>query len=203
MGVINANAKEASGMNGELSYSFKASAFGAPWEFTLKPEGLEWCVGARTRLLLYKDIRRVRLSFRPVTMQSHRFQAEIWSENMPKIKIASTSWRGIIEQSRQDEVYAAFIVELHRRIAAAGSRVQFLAGMPSIIFWIGLAFFFVAALGLAALTVRAMYRGEWGGALLIGGFLALFAWQVGNYFRRNRPGVYRPEDVPMGVLPRR
>jgi hypothetical protein len=190
-------------MSDELSYSFKASSFGAPWEFTLKPAGLEWSVGMRTGLLRYSEIRQVRLSFRPVTMQSYRFQTEIWSPDMPKISIASTSWRGIVEQTRQDEPYRAFVVELHRRIAAAGARAQFAAGISSIKYWFGLVMFIVIAPGLAALTVRAMRLNEWGAAALVGGFFVLFVWQVGNFFRRNRPGIYTPDNVPESVLPSR
>jgi hypothetical protein len=183
------------------TYSFKASSFGAPWEFKLGPEGIEYAAGFRSGLLRYEQIRRVRLSFRPVTMQTYRFQAEIWSKDFPKIRIASTSWRGIVEQTRQDEPYTAFIVELHRRIAAASVPVQFSTGMPGVVYWIGLAVFVAVSFGLAALAVRAMRMGEWSGAALIGGFLALFLWQLGNFFRRNRPGVYRPESVPDIVLP--
>ncbi len=190
-------------MNNEVSYSFKASSFGAPWEFKLGSEGVEYAAGFRSGVLRYDQIRRVRLSFRPVTMQNHRFQAEIWSKDFPKIRIASTSWRGIVEQVRQDEAYTAFILELHRRIATAGAPVQFSTGTPVIIYWIGLAVFVAVALGLAALTVRAMRSGEWAGAALVAGLFTLFLWQLGNFFRRNRPGIYRPESVPAIVLPRR
>jgi hypothetical protein len=190
-------------MNDEVSYSFKASAFSAPWEFKLKSETLEWRVGRRAGSLRYNDIRRVRLSFRPVTMQSYRFQAEIWCPDVPKISIASASWQGLLEQARQDETFTAFVVELHRRMTATGTRAKFLAGMPIFNFWFGIVFFLVATLGLAALSVRALQLGEWKGAAVIGGFFALFAWQVGNYFRRNWPGVYRPEEVPVAVLPAR
>ena len=189
-------------MSGELSYSFKASAFGAPWEFELRPEGLLWRVGLRSGLIRYDEISRVRLSFRPVTMQSYRFQAEIWSAVMPKFRIASTSWRGIVEQTRQDAAYTAFVVELHRRLAAASKPVHFSTGIPGAAYWAGLAVFVVVALGLAALAVRALRLDEWAGAAFIGGFFALFVWQLGAFFRRNRPGIYRPEDVPDGVLPR-
>jgi hypothetical protein len=189
-------------MSGELSYSYKAASFGAPWEFKLRPEGLELSAGRRGGLLRYDQILRVRLSFRPVTMQSYRFQAEIWSKDFPKIRIASTSWRGIVEQVRQDEAYTAFIVELHRRIATAGAPAQFSTGMPGIVYWIGLAVFVAVALGLAALAVRALRLEEWAGAAVVGGFFALFLWQLGGFFRRNRPGVYRPESVPAIVLPR-
>jgi hypothetical protein len=189
-------------MSGELSYSYKAASFGAPWEFKLRPEGLEWSVGQRGGLLRYDQILHVRLSFRPVTMQSHRFQAEIWSKDFPKIRIASTSWRGIVEQTRQDEAYTAFIVELHRRIADAGATAQFSTGVPGITYWIGVAVFVAVALGLAALTARALRLGEWAGAAVVGGFFALFLWQLGSFFHRNRPGIYWPESVPAIVLPR-
>ena len=33
-------------------------------------------------------------------------------------------------------------------------------------------------------------------------FLALFAWQLGTFFRRNRPGTYGPDALPPEVLPR-
>lgn len=190
-------------MSGELSYSYKPSSFGAPLEFTLKTEGLEWRIGTRSGLVRYDQIRRVRLSFRPVTMQTYRFTADLWSEGIPCIRIASTSWRGIVEQTRQDEAYTAFIVELHRRIAAAGTQPRFSTGVPSVRYWFGLVVFVAVALGLAWLSVRALSLGEWGGVALIGGFFALFLWQLGGFFRRNRPGVYRPDDVPGLVLPRR
>jgi hypothetical protein len=189
-------------MSGELSYSYKASAFGAPSEFKLAAQGIECSAGRRSGLLRYDRIDRVRLSFRPVTMQSYRFQAEIWSKDFPKIRIASTSWRGIVEQTRQDEAYTAFIVELHRRLAAASAPVQFSSGTPAVIYCFGLAVFVAAALGLAALAVQALRLGEWAGAAVVGGFLALFLWQLGSFFRRNRPGTYRPESVPGIVLPR-
>jgi len=190
-------------MSGELSYGYKPSLFGAPLEFELKTEGLQWRIGMRSGLIRYDRIRRVRLSFRPVTMQSYRFMTEIWSEGMPRIRIASTSWRGIVEQERKDEAYCAFIVELHRRIAAAGTKTKFLTGVPPVIYWFGVAVFAAVALGLAALSVRALRLSEWGGAVLVGGFFALFLWQLGAFFHRNRPGAYLPNDVPAIVLPRR
>ena len=37
--------------------------------------------------------------------------------------------------------------------------------------------------------------------LVIAAFLALFLWQGGNFFRRNRPGLYRPDAPPEELLP--
>ena len=75
------------------SYSFKPSVIGGWCTFTLKPDGLHWEIGARYGRIRYERIRAVRLSFRPVTMQSRRFVTEIWSSDNPKIQIVSVSWR--------------------------------------------------------------------------------------------------------------
>lgn len=186
-----------------LSYSFKPSAFGAAWEFEIKPQGLFWRAGMRSGVIGYDKIKRVRLSFRPVTMQNYRFQAEIWSAELPKIRIASSSWRGIVEQARQDEAYSAFIIELHRRLADARTGAHFSTGIPVVIYWAGVAIFGAVAIGLAALAVEALRLGEWAGAALIGAFLALFVWQLGAFFRRNHPIIYGPDQVPSEVLPGR
>ena len=58
------------------------------------------------------------------------------------------------------------------------------------------------ALGLALLVVRALQADAIGGAAFIGAFLVLFLWQGGNFFRRNRPGLYRPEALPAELMPK-
>ena len=187
---------------GGLGYVYKPSLLGAPHEFLLRQDGLQWHIGNYRGFIPYRDVRRVRLSYRPATMQSRRFLTEIWAPGNPKIQIASTSWRNFMEQERLDSGYTAFISELHRRLVAAGTAAQFSTGMPVISYWIGAVVFGVAALTLAVLTWRALRAGEWAGAAIIGILCAVFAAQVGNYFWRNRPGPYRPDAVPPTVLPR-
>jgi hypothetical protein len=58
------------------------------------------------------------------------------------------------------------------------------------------------ALAIAALAVRALQIGDYAGVALLGGFFALFAWQSGPYFKRNRPGRYRPDAIPNDLVPR-
>ena len=111
----------------------------------------------------YTRIARVRLSFRPVTMQTRRFVTEIWPVDSPRILIASSSWKSILEQEGRDQAYGAFIREPHRRILASGARVTFEAGSPAILYWLGLAVFVIVSLGLAALTVRALQAAAWPG----------------------------------------
>jgi hypothetical protein len=58
------------------------------------------------------------------------------------------------------------------------------------------------ALGLAVLIVRALQAGALAGALFVAAFLALFLWQAGNFFRRNRPGLYRADAPPRALMPK-
>ena len=189
------------GENDPTAYSYKPSLFGAPWQFRLAADALEWQAGMRAGRFPYADIRRVRLSFRPVNMQTYRFLAEIWPLQGPKVTIASSSWRSMIEQSRQDAAYSTFVTELHRRIAAARGTAAFDSGSPALLYWPGLAIFAAVSLALAALTVKAMRVASWAAAALVGGLLGLFLWQAGTFFRRNRPGRCRPDALPRALLP--
>jgi hypothetical protein len=182
-------------------YIHKPSLMGAPWELRLRPEALAWRTGRHEGRIPYGRITRVRLSFRPVTMQTRRFVAEVWSAGGPRLSIASTSWRSMVEQEAQDQAYGAFVRELHRRIAAAGAAVAYDRGSPPLLYWPGLAVFAGVVVGFAVLIVRALEIGAYAGAAVVGAFLALFGWQSGNYFWRNRPGRYRPDALPKALVP--
>lgn len=184
------------------TYTYRPSVLGAPWTFRLGSNGIEWDSGRRSGRVDYAAITRVRLSYRPAGIQSQRYMTEIWSSSQPKLTIVSTSWKSMVEAIRLDGPYRAFIAELHARIAAGGARAAFDAGLPFPMFWGGLVVFVGASLGLAAMMVRAIQSGATLAAVMIGAFLALFLWQSGNYFRRNRPGGYTPQAVPPQLMPR-
>jgi hypothetical protein len=187
---------------GDPTYAFKASLIGSMCQFTLKPDALEWQIGRRSGRTRYDAIRAVRLSYRPVTMQSHRFIIEIWAPGEPKIQIVSVSWRSIMEQQRLDASYAAFIVGLHRRLAAANTPAQFSTGLPVATYWVGVVVFGAVLIATGSLVVRAMSFDRWAPMVVVGIFFLVFAYQLGTYFYRNRPGRYRPDAVPPDVLPK-
>jgi hypothetical protein len=190
------------GATEESVYSYRPSLLGQPAEFRLTCRAIEWRIGALSGQIPYDQVRRVRLSFRPVTMQFHRFVAEIWPSTGPKLSIVSVSWRSFLEQERQDHAYRAFLTEFHRRLTAAGSRATFETGTPAALFWPGYALFLAVTFVIAGLLVHALQTRAFTAALMIAAFLGLFLWQVGSYFRRNRPGRYRPDAIPPQVLPR-
>lgn len=192
--------------DGELqgpSYAYKPNLVGTPWEFTLKADGLAWQLGRRSGFIRYDRVRRVRMSYRPATLQSHRFLTEIWAPDSPKIQICSTSFRSLMELARQDAAYTGFVTEFHRRVAASRTAAQFSSGMNPIIYWMGASIFVVVGLSLVALVIRALALGDVAAAAVVVGILLLFLWQVGSIFYRNRPQTYRPETPPAIILPRR
>ena len=191
------------GLPDHTRYSYKASLLGSPMEFELTPHALKWNAGRMKGEVPYNRIRRVRLSFRPVTMQHYRFVSEIWSDTSPKLTVASTSWKGIVDQERLDPAYTDFILALHCRIAESGSRPRLDKGASPFLYWPGVVVFVTLGAGMVALLVKALAEPSLAAAALVAGFFALYVWQLGGFFLRNRPGQYEVDAVPTIALPRR
>jgi hypothetical protein len=182
------------------TYAYRPSLVGATWSFRLGADALHWDNGGRSGSIGYDAIRRVRLSYRPATMQSHRFLTEIWWRGGPKLRIASTSARSITETARLDREYRQFVLGLHRRLA--GKPVQLIGGTNPILFWVGVPVFAATAFGMVTLLIRAVQEGAGVAALLVGTFVALFLWQGGNFFLRNRPVRYAATNIPAPLVPK-
>jgi hypothetical protein len=193
---------ESTGAGDPFAYAYRPSLLGAAWEFRLAGDGIDWAAGRKGGHIPFRAVRRLRMSYRPVSMQSHRFMTELWADGAPKLGILSSSWKSLVEQERLDGRYTAFVAELHRRIALAAAPARFERGSNPLLYWPGLIAYIGVSLGLALLVVRALQANAKGGAVFIGGFLALFLWQGGNFFRRNRPGRYSPEALPADLLPK-
>ncbi len=187
---------------GDPVYAYKPNLAGALWVFKLTSKGIEWEYGRRSGVVGYDKVSRVRMAFRPATLQGYRFLTEIWSPDSPKLQISSASFRGLTEMSRQDKEYTTFLAELHRRLAAAGSVARFETGMNALLYWIGAAVMTAIGVTLLVFLVRVLMTGDLKGAAVVVGIMALFVWQVGTIFVRNRPRIYRPDALPPVVLPR-
>lgn len=187
----------------EPYYMFRPSLMGAPREFRLTPDALFWQIGRHSGRIPYDRITRVRMSFRPITMQTQRFQTEVKAPNTPTLLIASTSWKNMVEHERRDAAYSKFVAELHRRIAAAGGTPLLECGAQPFLYWPGVVVFVFIAIGMAVLIVRGLQTGSIAGAAFVAAFLALFLWQSGSYFRNNRPGRYSADALPPQLLPGR
>jgi len=184
-----------------VRYAYKASLIGGANHFELTADGLAWRLAGQSGMWRYADISAIRLSYRPISMQAHRFRADIANTSGARLPIISTSWQTAALMVRQDKEYRAFITELHRRIAGAGGRAVLTGGLGSTVYAIGVTLVALLALAMAGLLVRALAIGEFAGALFLIGLAALFGWQVGGFIRRNRPLSYTFAQIPDALLP--
>jgi hypothetical protein len=184
-----------------ISYAYKASLVGAAHRFELTGEGLSWRIAGKSGVWPYAAISGVRLSYRPVSMQSRRFRADIDGADRGRIALLSTSWQTSVLISPQDHDYRVFIVTLHRRMAEAGSNAVLTGGLKPRLYIAALVLLALVAVAMTGLLVRAIMTGELAGILFLIGFAALFGWQVGGFVRRNRPQSYTFDHLPEALLP--
>lgn len=185
-----------------MRYAYKASLIGSAHQFELTDAGLSWTIAGRSGVWNYADISAVKLSYRPVSMQQQRFRADIDNAKGGRIAILSTTWQTATLVAPQGHLYRDFIVELHRRMQAAGSRAVLTGGLGPKTYAAALVLLACLAIAMTGLLLRASATSEWTGALFLVGFAALFTWQVGGFIRRNRPRRYGFDDLPDALLPR-
>jgi len=184
-----------------IRYAYKASLIGSAHQFELTDEGLLWRVGRGSAVWPYAEISAIRLSYRPVSMQQHRFRADIRRNIGARLPVLSTSWQTAALMAPQDQDYRAFIIALHERMAKAGSRAELTGGLGPRTYATALALVALVGVMMFSLFVQALLVGLWGGVLFLIGFAALFAWQVGGFLRRNRPLAYSFDHIPQELLP--
>lgn len=185
----------------ETRYAYKASLIGSAHQFELTRVGLSWKIGGRSAVWAYRDIASIRLTYRPMSMQSRRFRADIRNNEGRRISILSTTWQTVSLMAPQDHGYRAFIGELHRRMERAGSKAALIGGIGRVTYAAALVMVTLLGIAMAGLLLRAFATGEWYGALFLVGFVALFSWQIGGFIRRNRPRSYDFDRLPEDLLP--
>jgi len=182
-------------------YAYKASLIGAAHQFELTDAGLSWRIAGKSGVWPYAGISAIRLSYRPVSMQSRRFRADIENADGARIAILSTTWQTAALMAPQDQDYRDFIALLHEHMEKAGSKAALIGGLRPRIYAAAIVLLTLVAIAMAGLLVRAIATGELTGALFLVGFAALFAWQIGGFVRRNRPRAYTSDHLPEALLP--
>jgi hypothetical protein len=184
-----------------VRYAYKASLIGAAHQFELTDAGLSWRIAGKSGVWPYAGISAIRLSYRPVSMQSRRFRADIENADGARIAILSTTWQTAALMAPQDQDYRDFIALLHERMEKAGSKAALIGGLRPRIYAAAIVLLTLVTIAMAGLLVRAIATGELTGALFLVGFAALFAWQIGGFVRRNRPRAYTSDHLPEALLP--
>ena len=184
-----------------VSYAFKASLISSAYQFELTDSGLVWQMGRRSGVWPYADIASIRLSYRPMSMQSRRFRADIERAGGERIAILSTTWQTVSLMTPQDQDYRAFVTELHRRMKAAGSKASLTGGIGMVSYATAVAMLVLLAVAMIGLLVRALATSEFTGALFLVGISVWFAWTIGGFIKRNRPRRYSFDALPETLLP--
>jgi hypothetical protein len=174
---------------------------GAEEALRLTPDTLEWEAGSLKRKILYGDVTRVRVSYRPANISFRRYLTEIWTRHDGKLSIISVSARGPFNFEDRAEFYSPFVVEFARRVEKSQPGFQLEAGMPPWRWW--LAIVFAAATFFAVLYVAAqsLSMRSTSLTLIMLAFGALFIWQAGTMLLRNQPRRCEVDSIPSGVLP--
>lgn len=183
------------------SYSYKASLIGMAQQFDLTDDGLSWRIGDKQSVWPYASIGSITLSYRPVSMQSRRFRADIANQSGERLAILSTTWQTIALMTAQNESYRAFVTALHRRLAQVDSKVVLSGGMRPLPYALSAGVLAIVALAVAGLLVRAITTGANAGALFLVACAALFGWQTGGFMWRNKPRSYTLDALPKELLP--
>ena len=186
---------------GTISYAYKASLISSAYQFDLTEAGLSWQIGRRSGVWPYADIASIRLSYRPMSMQSRRFRADIERAGGARIAILSTTWQTVSLMTPQDQDYRAFVTELHRRMKAAGSKASLIGGIGTVTYAMAVAMLVLLAVAMIGLLVRALVTSEFTGALFLVGIAVWFAWTIGGFITRNRPRGYSFDALPETLLP--
>jgi hypothetical protein len=184
-----------------IRYAYRASLIGAAHQFELTDAGLSWRVSGKSDVWPYAGISSIRLSYRPVSMQAHRFRADIENSGGARLVMLSTTWQTAALMAPQDNDYRAFIAQLHARMADTASKATLIGGLSPRVYGAALLLLTLVSLAMTGLLIRAIAIGEWAGVLFLLGFAALFAWQVGGFIRRNRPLAYTFDHLPEALLP--
>jgi hypothetical protein len=174
---------------------------GAEIELSLAPGVLVWRGGSREVAMPLSGIKRVRLGLRPSGLISRRFIAEVWPATGGRIEFPSTSMRGLLDVQDNGPAYRAFVLELHRRIAAANADCNFEAGFPPLRWWPAVAIGALTLAGCIYISINALLGGHFAVGLALAGFTALFVWQSGVVIVHNRPRRYSPDAIPPDLLP--
>jgi len=183
------------------NYTYKASLISSAQQFELTDAGLSWRIGGRSGLWPYADIRSIRLSYRPMSLQARRFRADIRKAGGGRIAILSTTWQTVSLMTPQDQGYRTFITELHRRMKAAGSRASLTGGIGTVSYAAALVMLALLAIAMVGLLIRALSTSEFTGALFLVGISIWFAWTIGGFIKRNRPRKYSFDALPETLLP--
>ncbi len=183
-------------------YRFRPNAFAGTRTVRLTDDALVVEEDGKPRDGAFLDeIAEVQLAYAPTRFATNRYRARIVYRKGGMVELTNESYRSLGDFKEQNAEYAAFLTELHRRLAARGCAVRFVRG-SSTAAYIGnavlTAFIFAC---LAAIFVMLVAWGLYWIAVVKVAIILFFVPTLIRFMRRARPGGYDPTNLPADMLP--
>jgi hypothetical protein len=183
-------------------YRFRANAFVGERTYRLTEDALTWEEeGKPLDGAFYDEIAEVRMSYAPTRVSTNRFRTQIVFRKGGMAELFNTHYAGFADLPERNAEYAAFLRELHRRLAERGKEVAFRMGSSqaayignlvlTVFIFAGIAFAFVFLFNFGLM---------WFAAVKLA-IILFFVPTLMRFIRRAKPGTYDPRDLPDSVLP--
>jgi len=167
---------------------------------TLTDSAIAWIAGGREWRARLRDVAEVHLRTGNIG-ESTIATCRLRFADGSTVLIASSNSHGLQDNAR-DRLYATFVDDLHRRLAALeDARIAFMAGVSAARYRFGKILVVVAGLFfIVTPTVLLLITREWSMAwALYTGVLLL--WPVYRVMQANAPRIYDPRHVPPELVP--
>jgi hypothetical protein len=183
-------------------YRFRAHAFAKDRTFLLTDDALIWSEdGARIDGVYYDDIAEVRIAYAPTRVARNRYRTQVIFGHGGMVELFNTHYAGFADFEERNEAYAAFVRELHRRLAECNVPVIYRKG-SSPAAYAGNLLLTVGSFGAIALAFVLLFN--FGIVWIAVAKLAIILFFVPTlirYLRRSRPETYDPLAIPGDALP--
>jgi hypothetical protein len=179
----------------------------AETELTLSGEGIAYELDGRSGLRSFADLRGVRLqAVNGGPRSPWEAMAELsFASGRPLFVYSSSPW-GVDDPAR-DEIFIAFIQDLHRRLVAGShAHVSFRRGIPETRHRFMIVVAMIAAIVFGGAGIMVLYIGLSGKAgffEIVGPLFGLGAFGIWIWrsVERTAPGHYDPRQLPRDVFP--
>lgn len=184
------------------TFRLRANAFAGERTYRLTEDALTWEEeGKPLDGVFYDDIAEVRLTFAPTRVVTNRYRTQIIFRQGGSIDLTNADYVSLANFVEKNAEYAAFLRELHRRLAARGRDTVFRKGSSTAGYIAGL-FLTVFILAMIALAFLLLFNfGIVWIAVIKLVIILYFVPTLIRFIRRARPAGYDPLDLPADVLP--
>jgi hypothetical protein len=107
-----------------MTYSFRPRPIGGVLTLTLARDAIEVSGGMKIIRILYADITRVQLVYRPSSLLQPRYMLYVRDKKGARLKVSNATYRGLAEMVIQDASFRPFLAQFLTKIPAQALKLQ-------------------------------------------------------------------------------